>query len=94
VAGVHQATQPNGISFRGEVWTDARGRATVSLPPDAYPERAELEYALRVIETDTTARVASELREGRFSIETGEPHVKVAWRISSVRQITEDGAAS
>jgi hypothetical protein len=36
------------VSFRGEVWTDARGRATMSLQ-DAYPPRTQLEYALHTI---------------------------------------------
>jgi hypothetical protein len=91
---MHRATQLNEISFCGEVWTDARGRAIVSVPPDAYPAHAELEYALRAIKTDTTVRVVSLLREGRFSIATSEPHVKVAWRISTGRATTEGGAAS
>jgi hypothetical protein len=70
------------VSFHGEVWTDARGQATVSLPRDAYPPQAELEYALQTIDGESAVRVAAELRDGRFTIATDEPHVKVAWRIS------------
>ena len=73
---------PNNVSFRGDVWTDGRGQATVSLPRDAFPPHARLEYELQAIEADTAARVTSELRDGRFTIATDEPHVKVAWRIS------------
>jgi hypothetical protein len=69
------------VSFHGEVWTDARGQATVSLPRDAYPPQAELEYALHAIDGDSAVRVTAELREGRFTIATDQPHVKVAWRI-------------
>lgn len=83
---MHDVTQRNRISFRGEVWTDARGRATVSLPRDAYPLHAELEYALHPIEAVTEVRLAAELREGRFSIETDEPHVKVAWQITTTKR--------
>ena len=76
-------TQPlTDVSFHGEVWTDGRGQATVSLPEDAYPPRAELEYALRAIEGESGVRVVGGLREGRFTIATDQPHVKVAWRIS------------
>ena len=76
-------TQPlTDISFRGEVWTDGRGQATVSLPEDAYPPRAELEYALHAIDGESVVRVCAELRDGRFTIATDEPHVKVAWRIT------------
>ena len=70
------------LSFHGEVWTDARGQAIVSLPHDAYPPRAELEYALHPIDGDSVVRLTAELRDGRFTIATDEPHVKVAWRIS------------
>jgi hypothetical protein len=75
------------ISFRGEVWTDARGHATVSVPSDAVPPRVALEYALHPIEAGVEARVTSELRDGCFSIATDEPHVKVAWRISTRKEI-------
>ena len=70
------------LSFHGEVWTDARGQAIVSLPRDAYPPQAELEYALQPIDGASGVRVTAELRDGRFTIATDEPHVKVAWRIS------------
>jgi len=76
-------TQPlEQVSFHGEVWTDARGQATVSLPPDAYPPQEELEYALNAIDGASDVRVLSELRDGRFTIATDQPHVKVVWRIS------------
>ena len=74
--------QPTDVSFHGEVWTDARGQATVSLPRDAYPPQTELEYALQAIDGESGVRVLSGLREGRFTIATDQPHVKVAWRIS------------
>ena len=76
-------TQPHEeVSFHGEVWTDARGQAGVSLPRDAYPPQAELEYALHPIDGVGGVRVVAELREGRFTIATDDPHVKVAWRVS------------
>ena len=80
----HAETQPpKGVSFHGEVWTDARGQAIVSLPQDAYPQHAELEYELNAIDGESGVRVLSGLRDGRFTIATDQPHVKVAWRISS-----------
>jgi hypothetical protein len=79
----HDAQEHEDVSFRGEVWTDARGQATVSLPQDAYPPQTQLAYALRPIEGESTVRVVAELENGHFSIESDEPHVKVAWRIST-----------
>jgi len=70
------------LSFHGEVWTDARGQATVSLPQDAYPPRTQLAYALQAIDGESDVHLTAELHEGRFTIATDEPHVKVAWRVS------------
>jgi hypothetical protein len=69
-------------SYHGEVWTDARGFATVRLPAEAGPLEAPLAYELRDLEPASTARVTAELRNGRFTIQTDQPHMKVAWRIS------------
>jgi hypothetical protein len=76
------AAPAEAVSSHGEVWTDARGYATVSLPPHAGPILPPFEYELRDLEPPTSARVTAELRDGRFTIATEQPHVKVAWRIS------------
>ena len=70
------------VAYHGEVWTDARGYATVRLPAEAGPLEPPLEYELRDVEPSSSARVTAELKGGRFTIATDEPHVKVAWRIS------------
>ena len=80
--GPRETNQPTDVSFHGEVWTDARGQATVSLPEDACPPQAELEYTLQAIDGRSGVRVVAGLSEGRFTIATDQPHVKVAWRIS------------
>src|SRR5207248_11346210 len=74
------ATSP--ASYHGEVWTDARGYATVRLPAEAGPLEPPLEYELRDPESPSSARVTAELRNGRFTIATNQPHVKVTWRIT------------
>jgi len=68
-------------SYHGEVWTDARGYATVRLPAEAGRLEPPLEYELRDLDPQSSARVTAELEDGRFTIATDEPHVKVAWRI-------------
>ena len=70
------------IAYHGEVWTDARGYATVRLPAEAGPLEPPLEYELRDLEPPSNARVTAELKDGRFTIATEQPHVKVAWRVS------------
>jgi hypothetical protein len=69
------------LAFSGEVWTDARGYATVALPPWAGEFPEDLEYELRACAPAVAATVAAELVGGRFMIATDEPHVKVAWRV-------------
>ena len=72
----------NSIAYHGEVWTDSRGFATVHLPSEAAPLGPPLGYELRDLEPPSSARVTAELADGRFTIATDQPHVKVAWRIS------------
>jgi hypothetical protein len=74
------ATSP--ASYHGEVWTDARGFATVRLPAEAGPLEPPLAYDLRDLEPPSSARITAELENGRFTIATDQPHVKVAWRVT------------
>ena len=73
------------IEYAGEVWTDACGYATVALPRSAGRLHGSLEYDLRPLTRGVTAAVAGHLVDGRFTIETDEPHVKVAWRVTGRR---------
>ena len=81
-------TQEDTATYHGEVWTDGRGYATVRLPAAAEPLEPPLEYELRDLEPASTARVTAELRDGRFTIETEQPHIKVAWRISGRKELS------
>ena len=73
---------PETASYHGEVWTDARGYATVRLPAGAGRPLPPLAYELCDLDPQNRARVTAELNDGRFTIATDEPHVKVAWRVS------------
>jgi hypothetical protein len=73
-------------SYHGEVWTDSRGYATVRLPAEAGPLKPPLKYELCDLEPTTSARITAELKDGRFTIATDQPHMKIAWRISGRRQ--------
>jgi len=72
-------------SFSGEVWTDARGYAVVTLPRSAGRLHGDIAYELRPFTDGVAAEIAAELMDGRFAIATDEPHVKVAWRVSGRR---------
>ena len=73
---------PDTVAYHGEVWTDARGYATVRLPGEAASLEPPLEYELRDLEPSSNARITAGLENGRFTLATEQPHVKVAWRIS------------
>jgi hypothetical protein len=73
----------NPLEYGGEVWTDARGYATVALPRSAGRLHGDLEYELRPSPPAVTATVAAQLIDGRFTIATDEPHVKVAWKVTA-----------
>jgi hypothetical protein len=75
-------------SFRGEVWTDGDGRAVVVLPPFVRAHRAGFEYELSALGSDSSAVVTEEIVDDRFVIATEEPHVKVAWRVTALRETT------
>ena len=77
------------LVYSGEVWTDARGYATVALPRSAGRLHGDLEYELHPSAPAVTAKVAAQLVDGRFTIATDEPHVKVAWRVTG-RRIERD----
>ena len=80
-----EPSAPETLAFHGEIWTDARGYATVELPTDAGRLLPPIEYELRDLEPSSSARVTAELEDGRFTIATDQPHVKVAWRITGRR---------
>ena len=77
------------VAFSGEVWTDARGYATVALPPSVGQLHGRLQYELRPFAHGITAAIAAELVDGRFTIATDQPHVKVAWRVRDGRAENE-----
>lgn len=73
-------------SYSGEVWTDGDGRAVVLLPAFVRTHRAGFDYELTPLGSPSSASVAEQLIDDRFTIATEEPHVKVAWRITALRE--------
>ncbi len=73
------------VAYSGEVWTDARGYATVAVPRAAGRLHGNIAYELRPFTHGVTAEIAAELMDGRFTIATDEPHVKVAWCVTGRR---------
>jgi hypothetical protein len=80
-----------GWSYSGEVWTDGAGRAVVVLPPFVRTHKAGFDYQLTPVGSPCSAAVAEEIADDRFTVATDQPHVKVAWRVTALR---EKGQAS
>jgi hypothetical protein len=86
VSGIPQNIDRAGWSYSGEVWTDADGRGVVLLPPFVRAHSAGFDYELTPIESDCSARVAEEIVDGRFTVVTDVPHVKVGWRVTALQE--------
>jgi hypothetical protein len=79
-------TRHAGWSYAGEVWTDAEGRAIVVLPPFVRSHAAGFDYQLTPVGPRCEAVVAERIVDDRFTIATDRPHVKVAWRVTALRE--------
>ena len=72
--------------YNGNVTTDAQGDAVVPLPEWFETLNRDFRYQLTVIGQFAQAIVASEIADGRFSIKTDKPSVKVSWQVTGIRQ--------
>jgi hypothetical protein len=64
------------VTSSGEAWTDARGYATVALPRAAGVCTRISKTNLRPLAPGVTASIAAEFSDGRFTVETDEPHAR------------------
>lgn len=90
---IPQLKQRESWSYSGEVWTDVDGSAVVVLPPFVRTHRAGFDYELRPVEPTSWAVVTEEIIDDRFTIATEEPHAKVAWRVTALREMAESRGA-
>jgi hypothetical protein len=88
VAGIFEGKTREGWSYTGEVWTDGSGRAVVVLPTFVRLHRDGFAYELSPVGMECEACVTEEIENDRFTVETSEPHVKVAWRVTPLREAT------
>jgi hypothetical protein len=85
-----QAREP--WSYSGEVWTDATGRAVVVLPSFVRAHHAGFLYELTPLDSRAHARLTDEVSDDRFAVATDQPHVKVAWRITALKETGDEMA--
>jgi hypothetical protein len=72
--------------YNGNVTTDAKGDATVTLPPYVESLNKDFRYQLTVIGTFAQAIVSTEVQKNTFTIKTDKPNVKVSWQVTGTRK--------
>jgi hypothetical protein len=71
--------------YNGNVVTNQRGVATVTLPDYFEALNQDFRYQLTVIGQFSQAIVAKEIGSNRFTIKTSKPGVKVSWQVTGIR---------
>ncbi len=71
--------------YNGNVVTNARGYAVVTMPPWFEALNADFRYQLTTIGPLAQATVAREIKNGKFVIRTSKPHVKISWQVTGIR---------
>jgi hypothetical protein len=73
--------------YNGNVTTDAKGKATVTLPDYFDALNKDFRYQLTVVGgTFAQAIVSKEVSGNSFEIKTNQPNIKVSWQVTGVRQ--------
>lgn len=71
------------LTFGGELWTDAQGKATVELAPYLRGRALSYRYQIRPLHQVADATVAAEIANGRLVIASNAPHLKLAWQVTA-----------
>ncbi len=74
-------------AYSGNVTTDAKGEAWVSLPDWFEDINRDFRYSLTIVDDEdfAMARIAKKIENNRFLIKTNRPRVEVSWRVEGVR---------
>lgn len=72
--------------YNGNVTTDAKGVATITMPDYFQSLNRDFRYQLTVIGQFAQAIVANEIKDNRFQVKTNKPNVKVSWQVTGIRQ--------
>jgi len=72
--------------YNGNVTTDGRGVATVTLPDWFEALNKDFRYQLTVIGQFAQAIIGSKIADNRFTIRTDKPGVEVSWQVTGIRQ--------
>ena len=71
--------------YSGNVTTDGKGEAVVTLPAWFESVNRDFRYQLTTIGTFAQTIIAEEVKNSRFTIRTSLPNVRVSWQVTGVR---------
>jgi hypothetical protein len=72
--------------YNGNVTTGGNGEATVVLPDWFSALNSDFRYQLTVVgDRFAQARIASKIKDNRFTIATDKPNVEVSWQVTGIR---------
>jgi hypothetical protein len=72
--------------YYGNVSTDAKGEAVVTLPDWFEALNKDFRYQLTIMgDQFAQARVSSKIKNNRFTIMTDKPNIEVSWQVTGVR---------
>jgi tetrahydromethanopterin S-methyltransferase subunit G len=72
--------------YDGNIVTDEKGYATVTLPSYFEALNKDIRYQLTVIGTFAQAIVSEKVRDNRFVVRTDRPGVEVSWQVTGIRR--------
>lgn len=72
--------------YNGNVTTDERGEALVTLPDYFTALNRDFRYQLTVLGQFAQAMIAEKIKENSFKIRTSLPNVEVSWQVTGIRQ--------
>jgi len=72
--------------YNGNITTDDRGFATITLPDYFEALNRDFRYQLTVVGQFAQAIVSDKVKANRFTIQTDKPNVEVSWQVTGIRQ--------
>ena len=83
----HASIESNEVlnQYSGNITTDSKGNATVTLPNYFEALNKDFRYQLTVMGSFSQAIIKKEVVDNQFVIKSNRPNVKVSWQITGVR---------
>lgn len=72
--------------YDGNITTNAKGEATVTMPDYFSALNKDFRYQLTVIGRFAQAIISDEINGNQFKIKTDKPNVKVSWQVTGIRR--------